>query len=381
MSSRLILLKNGTVYSPAYLGKRDILIAGEKIIAVEEEINAPPWEFIETIDLKKQWVFPGFIDSHIHIAGAGGEGGPATRTPELSFEDIAAGGITSLVGCLGTDGITRTVTSVLMKAKGLGRQGLSAYIYTGSYQVPPPTILGSVSKDIAMVEEVIGAGEIAIADHRSSYPSVDEFIAVVQEAKVGGLMGGKAGIVNIHLGNNGAPFELIYRAVARGGIHYHQFLPTHCTRSRAVFDEAKIYGKKGYIDLTTSSSQAYPDSEVKPSDAFFELLAEGIPLEHITFSSDAGGSLPYFDENGNFVKIAYGKPDSLFEEVMKIIATDEKMTEKVLHCVTANVAKILKLETKGHIEPGYDADILVLNREKSGIHYLFAKGRDVIQVT
>lgn len=378
MSSNMILLKNGTVFSPAYLGTRDILVAGEKIIAVEKEIKAPFREFIEIIDLKKQWVFPGFIDSHIHIAGAGGEGGPATRTPELSCEEIVNGGITSVVGCLGTDGITRTVASVLMKAKGLRRQGLSAYIYTGSYQVPPPTILGSISKDIAMIEEVIGAGEIAIADHRSSYPSVDEFITLVQEAKVGGLMGGKAGIVNIHLGNNGAPFELIYRAVERGGIHFNQFLPTHCTRSRAVFAEAKIYGKKGHIDLTTCSFQSNPDSEVKPSDAFFELLDEGIPLEHITFSSDSGGSIPRFDENGKFVRIAYGKPGSLFKEVMDIAAADEDMTEKAVQCVTANVANILKLETKGHIKPGYDADILVLNREKSAIHSLFAKGRNLI---
>lgn len=374
----MILLKNGTVFSPGYLGTRDILVGGEKITAVEKEITLPGWPFLEIIDLEKKWVFPGFIDSHIHIAGAGGEGGPATRTPELSFDEIINGGITSVVGCLGTDGITRTVTSVLMKAKALKQNGLSAWIYTGSYQVPPPTIMGSVAKDIALVEEVIGAGEIAIADHRSSFPTVNEFIKVVQEAKLGGLMGGKAGIVNIHLGDCGDPFDLIRHAVEKEGITFQRFLPTHCNRSRKVFEEAKTYGKKGNIDLSTSAYSHYPDIEVKPSDAIFELLDAGIPVDHITLSTDSGGSLPLFDKNGEFKKIAYGSPYSLFKEVMNIIARDENQAAVAIQTVTSNVAKILKLGTKGHIKPGYDADILVLNRERTDIHHLFSRGRKMI---
>ncbi len=350
---------------------------------MEQEITTAPWSFLEVIDLEKQWVFPGFIDSHSHIAGAGGEGGPVNRTPGLSFHEIIEGGITSVVGCLGTDGITRTVESVLMKAKALKQQGMSAWIYTGAYQVPPPTILGSVSRDIAMIEEVIGVGEIAVADHRSSYPSVYEFIKVVQEAKVGGLMGGKAGIVNVHLGDNGPPFELIYQAVERKGIQFKQFLPTHCNRSREVLEHAKTYGRQGYVDLTTSPYPYYPDIEVKPSEAFFELLDAGVPLEHITLSTDSGGSLPHFDENGNFLKNAQGSPASLFREIMDIIADKKTKSEHqvaaAVKTVTANVAKILKLETKGRIQPGHDADLLVLNRDQKTIRHLFSRGQWIIK--
>ena len=374
----MILLKNGTLFAPEQLGVRDILIAGDKIIAVEENIVPPPWDFLETIDLNRQWVFPGLIDSHMHFAGAGGEGGPATRTPEMNIKEIFNAGITTVIGCLGTDGITRTVTSVLMKAKALRQQGISAWIYTGAYQVPPPTITGSVSKDIAMLEEVIGVGEIAVADHRSSYPSLEDFIAVVQEAKLGGLLGGKAGIINLHLGENGAPFQLVNQAVGRGGIHFSRFLPTHCNRSRPVFDEAIKYAKKGYIDLTTSSYPYDPDNEVKSSDAFFELTAAGIPLEHITFSTDSGGSLPVFDENGNFIQIAYGSPATLLREVLDIIEKNETQAAGAVQTVTSNVADILKLETKGRIKPGCDADLLVLNRDRSGISHLFARGCHIL---
>lgn len=379
----MTLLKNGTVFAPQYLGTRDILIAGRKIIAVEQEITPPQWSYLEVIDLERQWVFPGLIDSHIHIAGAGGEGGPATRTAEVSFEAIIEGGITTVIGCLGTDGITRTVESVLMKAKALRQQGMSAWIYTGSYQVPPPTITGSVSRDIALVEEVIGAGEIAIADHRSTYPTINEFIKVVQEAKVGGLMGGKAGILNIHLGENGPSFDLIYQAVERDGIRFNQFLPTHCNRCREVFEDSKIYGKKGYVDVTTSAYPYFPDSEVKPSVAFFEYLDCGVPIEHITMSTDAGGSLPEFDKDGNLVKLVQGSPVSLFRELMDIIVDkkikDEHQVAMAVQTVTSNVSRILKLETKGRIVPGCDADLLVLNKERTGIRYVFCNGSPVSQ--
>lgn len=131
----------------------------------------------------------------MHIAGEGGEGGeggPATRTPELQLSQMITGGVTTVVGCLGTDGITRSPISVLMKAKALRAEGVSAWIYTGSYQVPTPTITGDVAKDIALIDEIIGIGEIALSDHRSSCPTTDELIRLVSQARVGGMLGGKS---------------------------------------------------------------------------------------------------------------------------------------------------------------------------------------------
>ena len=58
--------------------------------------------------------------------GAQGEGGPATRTPELPTTSLLEGGTTTAVGCLGADGVTRTLSALLMKAKGLRQEGVSA---------------------------------------------------------------------------------------------------------------------------------------------------------------------------------------------------------------------------------------------------------------
>lgn len=357
------------------MGVKDILVGGTRILAIEDHIQPFLEDALETIDIKGQWVFPGFIDSHIHFAGAGGEGGPISRSSELSLKEILSGGITTAIGCLGTDGIIRNLDSVLMKTKALRSGGMSAWMYTGSYQIPTPSILQSPARDIAMLDEVIGIGEIAIADHRSSYATVGQFIAIAQEARLGGMLGGKPGILNIHIGDAGSPFQLLHEAVERPGIVHRQFLPTHCNRSRSVFDEARQYGLKGYVDITCSSYQHFKDIEIKPSLAFTQLLESGVPLEHITMSSDAGGSLPRFDTNGQSTKISYGKPASLLSEVLDIIDGEEANIEAALATVTTNVAVILGLDSKGAISPGKDADIIVVDPAEQTLQRVMAMGR------
>ena len=58
------LLKNGTVVSGTGTKKADILIEGEKIAAVGENL---PTEGAEVLDLKGKLLFPGFIDGHTHF--------------------------------------------------------------------------------------------------------------------------------------------------------------------------------------------------------------------------------------------------------------------------------------------------------------------------
>jgi beta-aspartyl-dipeptidase (metallo-type) len=374
----MILFKGCEVFAPASLGKKDILVSGGRIAAVALGIQPPAKCETEVVDGKSLRLLPGLIDSHVHIAGAGGEGGPATRTPEMRLVDMLEGGITTVIGCLGTDGLTRSVASVLMKAKGLRQEGVSAWIYSGAYQVPPPSILGDVGKDIAMIEEVIGVGEIAIADHRSSSPSLDELIRLAKLARVGGLIGGKAGIVNIHLGDAPEPFSLLLRAVEKSELRFSQFLPTHCNRTRSVFEAAKQYGMQGAVDLTASSYADYPGDEIKPATAIRELLEAGVPLEHITMSSDGCGSLPVFDKKGNLLSLASGKPKAIFRELIDAVSQEKLPLEKALPTVTSNVAAILKLPGKGEIGPGKDADLLLLD-EESRIRHLMANGRWLVR--
>ena len=80
------------------------------------------------------------------------------------MEGLTKFGVTTVVGCLGTDGIGRDMCALVAKTKGLNEQGMSAYCYTGSYQIPVHTLTDSIVKDIMMIQEIIGTGEIAISD-------------------------------------------------------------------------------------------------------------------------------------------------------------------------------------------------------------------------
>jgi beta-aspartyl-dipeptidase (metallo-type) len=370
----MLLIKNATIYSPDSLGKKDILTGGKTILEIKDKIEPGHYADAEVVDASGLILVPGLIDNHVHIAGAGGEGGPATRTPELTLSKMFEGGVTTVIGCLGTDGYTRSVESVLMKAKSLRYEGASAWIWTGSYQVPTPSITGNPGRDIAMIEEVIGIGELALSDHRSSCPTTDELIRIASQARVGGMLGKKAGIVNIHLGDAKNPFQPIHDAVAKSELRYTQFLPTHCNRNSYIFEDSYSYGKTGYLDITTSSYPYFPDEEIKPATALRLLIEAGVPSSNITFSSDSCGSLPGFDEKGNLVKLEMGLPSSNLREFGDAVLIEKLPVGIALMPLTSNPATILKLAGKGFIASGMDADLLLLNEGMEMVH-LFAMGK------
>lgn len=370
----LTLFKKANVYSPENIGVKDILTGGKSILAISDNIDVPEGLEVQVVDCTGLNLVPGIIDSHVHITGGGGEGGPATRMPELEISMMIDGGVTTVIGCLGTDGITRTVDSVLMKVKSIRAKGMSAWMYTGAYQVPPPTITGDIARDIALIEEVIGVGEVAISDHRSSVPTIAELAKLTGHARVAGMIGGKAGIMNMHMGDARDPFRPLHDIVASSELKYKQFIPTHCNRNDYIFEDSKEYGKLGYVDITTSSYPYYMDEEIKPSKALKQLLESGVPIEHITFTSDACGSLPGFDPvTGKLVKIEMGYPDSVLREIKEAVLEDGLPLETAIKVATSNPATILKLPGKGFIKEGFDADILLLDAAFN-IRHLMANG-------
>ncbi|MGF1863646.1 beta-aspartyl-peptidase, partial [Photobacterium profundum] len=168
----LKLIKNGTILTPKGLIKADILICNDKIIGINSSITTSNLKLpYEELDASNQFVLPGIIDQHVHLIGGGGESGFSSRTPEVQVSKLVKAGITSVLGLLGTDSATRHVESLYAKVKALDEEGISAYMVTGSYRVPSPTITDSVYKDVVFIDKVLGC-KIAIADHRASHLSV-----------------------------------------------------------------------------------------------------------------------------------------------------------------------------------------------------------------
>lgn len=377
----MYLIQNIRVYAPEELGVKDVLIGGGKILKIGEGLPVEKAYGITVLDGKGKVLMPGLIDAHVHILGGGGEGGAKTRTPEVMLSDIISGGVTTVVGCLGTDGCTRTMSNLLAKAKGLEEEGITTYIYTGSYQVPVRTLMGSIMDDIILLEKVVGTGEIAISDHRSSQPSKEEFARIVADTRVGGILSAKAGLVNIHMGDGEEKLDFLRYVLEKTQIPSSNMLPTHINRSRTLMEEGIDYAisQGGYIDLTTSSDPDYlePD-EVKASTGLKMALDRGVGEDHVTFSSDGQGSLPVFYPDGTFKGLGVGKVSSLYREMKDAVLEDGVPFSAALKAVTENPAALLKLPLKGRVREGLDADLVMSDEKNLAVDTVFAKGQVMV---
>ncbi len=380
----ITIIRNVDVYKPEYIGKKDILIIGNKIATVEDNISIElncDVEFNE-IDGSGKIAVPGFIDSHVHLLGGGGEGGFVTRTPEATLSSLTKSGVTTVIGCLGTDGVTRDLMSLLAKAKALEEEGITTFIYAGSYRLPLKTITGEIMKDIIAIDKIIGIGEVAISDHRSSQPSFDEFAKAVADARVAGMLSGKAGVVNVHLGDGKRQIELLERIVSETEIPITQFVPTHVNRNPELFEKCVQYAKKGgYIDFTGSEDPDYNeklDGEVPFSKGLKRLMEENVSMDNFTLTSDGQGSLPVFNEKGELVGLGVGTSRCLIKAIKDSVKKQNIPLEIAIRALTSNPAKAFKLKNKGKIEKGFDADLCLLDKNLD-IDTVLAKGKVMVK--
>lgn len=372
----MLLLRNVDLYTPAPAGRTDLLVGGGRLLHVGPDLHLPgAWG--ETVDAGGLLALPGFIDGHVHITGGGGEGGYATRTPELLLSDAIRGGVTTVVGCLGTDGVTRSLAGVLAKARALDEEGLTAFMWSGHYAVPVHTLTGSIERDLLLIDKVIGVGEVAVSDHRSTQPTFDEFARLAAEARRGGILSGKAGLVNVHLGDGRRGLDLLRRVAAETEIPITQFVPTHINRNPTLFEEGIAWATGGgYVDFTTSTVPAFlAEGEVKCSVALRRMLEAGVDVSRITFTSDGQGSLPAFDAQGVLARLDIGRVTSLFAEVRDAVQQEGLALEVAVQTITANPARTLKLRGKGQLVAGADADLVLVDAQSLAIRGVIARGR------
>lgn len=363
----IALLKNAECYCPHYSGPKDILIAEDKIESIDPVGRWENCPFLDRIiDCDGLKAFPGLIDQHVHIVGGGGEQGFASRIGDIAADDIFLSGVTTLVGLLGFDSCTKDPANLFAKARSLQETGLTAYLYSGSYAFPMASLTQSILRDLILVDEVIGVGEVAIADHRSSQPSVSELAELASAVHAGGMIGGKAGVVHIHLGEGKRGLGLLRDVLDQTDLPMEMFVPTHVNRQRELFTQAMEYCKVGgNIDLTAGETHGIP-----VPDAVETLVNSGMDLSRVTVSSDSNGSIP----TGGV-----GKIQELFDDIRGCILEKGIRPETAFRFVTENVAKILKLyPRKGTLRAGADADIAVLD---CGYHLrkLFCRGRQTVE--
>ena len=364
----LKLIKNADLYTPDHLGNKDILIAGNKIAAISDNLDVFKND-AEVIDMKGKIVLPGFIDQHIHINGAGGKDGYASMTPEVNMVDLIACGTTTVVGLLGTDGTLRNIRSLFSKTKALEQEGISAYMFCGYYGVDSVTITDSIQGDMVFIDNVLGC-KIAISDIRSSYPTALELARKLRDVRVGGGIGRKKGILHIHLGNLPSKMDVLFELVKDYGFPIENISPTHVTRTKELFDQAIEFAKLGgMIDITTGASKY-----TAPYLSVLYALEQGASIDTMTFSTDGHAGLSKTSSDGKSIQIVKAPIHTNFKEVVDLVTLGNYPVEKAFRLITSNPAKNLGLKNKGKIEVGYDADLCVLDHQYN-LSEVFAHGK------
>ena len=367
----LKLIKNTNLYTPKYLGKKDLLIAGKKIIAVEDNLDAFR-KIADVWDAKGKVVTPGLIDQHIHIIGAGGKEGFSSMTPEVNLSELIACGSTTVVGLLGTDGTARNIRTLYSKAKALEEEGISAYMYSGYYGIDSMTITDSIQGDMIFIDKVLGC-KIAISDIRSSYPTALELVRKLRDIMVGGFIGKKKGILHVHLGNLDFKLDILFELVNDYKFPIKHISPTHVGRTKELFDQAIEFAKLGgMIDITTGASK-YTD----PYKSVLYALEQGANIDNITFSTDGHAGLTKFDNQGNAIGIRKAPINSNLEEVRLLVKKGGMPIEEAFKIITTNPANNLGLKNKGKIEVGMDADLCCFDDDLN-LKDVFANGKHMM---
>lgn len=372
----LTLIENAEVFGPEPLGSKNLLIGGGQILAVDAGLDPIGLPLVR-VDGSGMLLVPGFVDSLVHISGGGGEGGFTSRTRPLQARDALRAGVTTVIGALGTDDVTRSHADLLACAYALREQGLAAWVLSGSYHLPLRTVTGSLRDDLVLIEAVIGVGEIAIADHRGSQPNAAELARVAAEAGVAGLLAGKRGTVLVHLGDQPEGLALLWQCRRQYRIHPSRWLPTHMNRQRALLDQAADWlAAGGAVDLTASTTEAMlSDGEVDAGLALAELLALPQGAGRITISSDGQASLPQFDAEGRLTSIGVATMDSLLAAVQRAVLGHRVPLPLALDAVTATPARLWGLAGKGRIAVGADADLLLLDRDTLAVRQVYSAGQ------
>ena len=364
MENPIIFIRNAEVYAPEPLGKLDLLLGGGRVLQMGPSL-APGLDGVEVVDADGLIALPGIVDQHVHITGGGGERGFSSRVVELSATDLLSCGVTTVVGVLGTDSVTRSVQSLLAKTKALKELGMSAYCLTGAYDLPSPTITGSVKEDVAWIDEILGV-KVAFSDHRCAQPTQEELTRLAAHVRLAAITANKPGVVHIHTGIGKDGLGMIFRILEDSDLPVRHFRPTHV--ENVIDDAVRLAQMGGMIDFTADD-----DTELTCSQ-LLEAESKGAAWDRITMSSDAGGSIPVWNERREMIGMGVGKPDTLLQVTKALWKHHGMPLEKALSLITTAPADGLMLTRKGRLTPGADADVLLTDGNLAP-RQVFAGGR------
>jgi beta-aspartyl-dipeptidase (metallo-type) len=368
----LTLIRGAHIYAPEDLGVGDLLLGYGKVLQVTSRVDVSGLGGLgeaKVIPADGLVAIPGLVDLHLHFMGGAGALGPDDRTLELSAEDILGQGVTSAVGLLGSDPVTRLLPSLYGKALALERAGITTFIYAGGFAYPSPTLTGSVRSDLMLIDKIVGV-KLAVAEAMASSPTVEELARLANDVYAGGRLSGKAGLLHLHLGRDADPFPFLEAVLARSGVPPTTLLLCHVTYSASLFDGARRFVNHGtYLAVDSTLGPALErEGTVAPSVAIPGLLEAGVAPNRLILQSDANGYRTAVLE-------------SLLATVRELVDERGMPLAEALRFATTNPAAALKLAgRKGALVPGADADVVLLAQDFAR-EYVFTAGQQRIPKT
>ncbi len=382
-----ILIKNGRIVSDfiSIDEKNDIFIENGVIKDIGKNLGG---DDAEIIDAENKIVMPGCIDMYNKICESGYEN--KDNIIRIS-ESAASGGYTTIASEPNSQPVVDNKTVV-------------EYVYTKTREQASVNIFpyGSMTKncegkEVAEIGDMVTAGVVALSDGGNTVSNAEllrnillyskmfdvPVITFCQDERLAGNGVVNSGYMSTKMGLRGIPKEAEDIIVARNmllakytGAKLHI---SHVTTKGAV--ELIRYGKATGINITAGTCPHYFTLSEKAVEGYntfakvspplrteedIEAIKEG--LRDGTIDVIASGHTPAFVERKltEFDNAAFGIsglevafPVSYSELVEKGVLTIHELAEKMC----GNPAKILGLNSKGSIEKGKDADLIVVDTE------------------
>ena len=360
---KALLLKNG---KDVYGEKIDILIVGEKIEKISEEISGKDAENLKIIDLKGNLVMPGIIDVHTHMREPG-------ITHKEDFETgsraCAKGGITTFYDMPNTVPPTVTLENLIMKKKAAAEKSIVNFGFHFG---------GSKNNNIEEIRRVLEEKE---ANTVKIFMNVTTGEMLIEDEELLKEIFGNSDLVLVH-----AEHEMIDKALLLNKEYGHGLYVCHIPSKEEFMKviEAKknpeMSNEKHPVYVEVTPHHLFLNEKIRESSERNKMLLRMKPELRteedneflwealINGDIDTVGTdhAPHLISE-KLEKVTFGMPGVETSLALMLSEYNKgKITlEKIQKVMCENPAKIMKVEKRGKLKEGYYADIIVidLNRE------------------